>query len=104
MHDLAGLGVGEGEGNAPQLDGADAPREVHLDGERLPGELIDRDVRQKPACIDINGVTARRLDNRYACREQPFAEVGGLRQPVFEVVVLQCLAQTDRHRFEVAPG
>ncbi len=101
---LAAVRVGEGEHDRADLTGADAAFEVQGDRQRLPGELALRDVRQQLAGVQVDGVSAGRLDDRDALFDQPVADEGGLLEAVAQVALVQAFIQTGGHRVQVAPG
>ena len=61
-------------------------------------------MRREGARVDVDRVAADRLDDRDAGRGESLAEAADLADAEREVVVVEHLAQTDRHRLEVAAG
>ena len=77
---------------------------VELDGERLAGVVVARDVRQEGARVDVDGVPARRLEDRHAGRGDALAEVLHRGVAILLVGEIERLVEADRDRFEVASG
>ncbi len=86
------------------LHGADARGQVQFAGQGLGRIAGGRDVRQQARGVEVNRVPARRLDDRHSRRSQAVAQILDRADPVLEVVLVEHLAQADRHRLEVAPG
>ena len=65
------------------LDGAYAAFEVQFHGERHARKLRNRKVWKKRACVEINRVAARRLDDRNTFARSVISEEGRRRHAVF---------------------
>jgi len=65
------------------LDRADAAFEVQFHGKRHARELRNRNVWKKCACVEINRVAARRLDDRNTFARSVISEEGRRRHAVF---------------------
>src|SRR6202158_6394172 len=59
---------GGGEHQRADFDGADSAFEVEFGGKSYAGELIGRNVRQEGACVEVDGVTAGRLNDGHSLR------------------------------------
>ena len=86
------------------LGAAHAAREVERARERPAGEAGRRDVRQRLAGVQVDGVAAGRLDDRGTGRGERLAEVGDLGDAVAQVLLVHHLVEADRDHLEVAPG
>ena len=95
---------GSGEHEGADFDGADPAFEVKLGGKGDAGELLDWDVRQEGASINIDGVAAGRLDDGNSAGSDVIAEICGGGDAVAEVVLLKRLLDADGDGFEVAAG
>ena len=75
---------------------------VQLDGQRLARELAPRDVRQHALGVDVDGVSAGRLDNRDAGVGDVPPEVFGRYDPVAQVVRVENFGKTHRNGLQIA--
>src|SRR5213596_3279511 len=80
------------------LHTANAAREVERAGERLCGELGRGDVREYPARVQIDGVTADRLQDGGPLLLQDRTEVADLRDAVAKVVLVEDLPESGGYR------
>ena len=68
---------GGAEHQGADFDGADAAFEIEFVGQGDAGKLIGRNVRQKGARVDVDGVASRRLHDGHTLLGDVIAEVGG---------------------------
>ena len=61
-------------------------------------------MRAKRGGVDVDRVAPRRFDDRDAGLQKMFPQVGHTAQPIFQVMLVEHLDETLRHRFEIAPG
>ena len=80
------LGVGFTEHHTADFAAADATTKIELAGQRLARVLMLGDMRQKCFCIDINGVSARRLENRGTDCRYMFAQISNGSNSIFKIV------------------
>ena len=105
--ELHGRGGLRSIGVAPEHDGADlaasyAAGLVERDDERLSRVAERRHVGEQSPRIDVDRVTAHRLDDRDARLFDPFAEIGGGANAVIQVVVADRLFEPLGDRLQVA--
>ena len=86
------------------FDRTDAAFEIQLHGKRHAGKLLDRNVRQERARIEIDGVTARRLHDRHAFAGDVIAQVRGRSDAIAQIIFFQRLLQADGDGLQVAAG
>ncbi len=77
---------------------------VQFHAERLRGELRFRNVRQHTAGVDVDSVSARRLDDGHAMIRDVAAEVCGGRDAVPQVIGIENLVKAHGDRIEVTSG
>src|SRR6516165_4657262 len=85
------------------LDRADPAFEVKFHRECYARELRHRNVREKGAGIEINRMTARRLDDRNAFARDVIAEEGRRCDAVFQVLLFECFIQTYGDGIQITP-
>ncbi len=91
-----------GEHDRADLAGADGAFQVEFHCQRLTGKFAMRDMRQHASGINIDGMTAGRLDGGDAGLVDALRQVGGLAEAIGQIGFIQTFVQTDRHRIQVA--
>ena len=86
------------------LDRADAAFQVQLRRQRHAGKLVQRNVRQEGARVDIDGVPAGRLHDGHAVLGDVVAQIGGGGDAVAQVVLVQRFLQAHGDGLQVAAG
>ena len=77
---------------------------VETDAERLAREFRSRDMRTYLGRIDVDGVSAGRLDDRNAGLQQVLTKICDAANPVLQVVFVEYLDESLGHRLQVTAG
>ena len=86
------------------FDGADAAFEIEFGGEGYAGKLVGRNVGEKGAGVEIDGVASGRLDDGHSLGGDVIAEIGGGGDAVAKIVFVEGFLQADGDGFEIASG
>ena len=92
------------EHHRPDLDAADAGLDVQRVRQRDAGIRERRNVRQQRACVDVDRVSARRLDDRHSGSADLLRQILRGADAVPEIWLVDDLFESARDRLEVVAG
>src|SRR5215472_3881815 len=84
------------------FDGTNAALDIEFDREGDTGKLRDRKMREESTRVDVNGVAARRLNDRHAFGGNVVAEECGGGNAIFQVVLFEGFLEADGGGVEIA--